>query len=283
MPPRIPSHPRAQAPPCPKEPSAATLPHLRPVFASEPYPVNLNLAGLPVLVVGGGPVAAHKIKALKRAGADVTVVAPAAIGSIADDPKVDWHQRRYRRGEAASYRLVVTATDDPDVNAQVARDGSASNVFVNSADDPENCSFTLMSVLRRGDLQVTVSTNGRSPALARWLRLRLGEQIDSSHVNLLDLLAEVRSKVRATLGTSELPGWEEALDDGLLDLVRDDRFDEARALLHRHLEMPDAAPTGDSAALCGDSAALAGEDTGLSREPTAGLTTAVFADEMALS
>ena len=180
-------------------------------------------------------MAARKVTALKRAGAEVTVVAPVATSLIVEDSEISWHCRPYKRGEAGSYRLAVTATNDPAVNAQVASDSTASGVFVNSADDPENCSFTLMSVLRRGDLQVTVSTGGRSPALARWLRRRLGEQIDSCYATLLNLLAEVRSEAQAETGTSELPGWQEALDDGLLDLVRDDRLDEARVQLRRRL------------------------------------------------
>ena len=130
-----------------------------------PYPVNLDLWGRRVLVVGGGQVAARKVAGLLSAGAAVTVVAPDAVAEIAEDPDVRWHQRPYRRGEVASYRLAITATDDPSVNRQVARDGDAANVLVNSADDPANCSFILPAVVRRGDLQLTVSTNGLQPGV----------------------------------------------------------------------------------------------------------------------
>jgi precorrin-2 dehydrogenase/sirohydrochlorin ferrochelatase len=200
-----------------------------------PYPANLLLAGQPVLVVGGGPVAARKVTTLLQAGARVTVIAPAAARAIADQPEVTWLRRRYQSPEAGSYRLVVTATNDPAVNTQVARDCEAANVFVNSADDPANCTFTLPSVARRGHLQVTVSTDGRSPALARWLRRRIEREIDSGHAKLLELLAETRSEAKSAFGTSELPGWEAALDSGLLELVRVGRVDEARSLLRRHL------------------------------------------------
>ena len=210
-----------------------------------PYPVNLRLEGQPVLVVGGGPIAARKVEGLLRAGACVTVVAPAAVGAIAENPEVVWQRRAYRPAEAVSYRLVVTATSDPAVNAQVARDGEAANVFVNSADDPVNCTFTLPSVARRGDLQVAVSTGGRSPALARWLRKRIEREIDSGYATLLDLLAETRQEAKAAFKTSEVPGWEAALDSGLLKLVRVGRTVEARSLLRRHLGLgePEAADT----------------------------------------
>ena len=200
-----------------------------------PYPVNLLLAGQPVLVVGGGPVAARKVEVLLRAGARVTVVAPAAAASIVERPEVTWLRRRYQPSEADTYRLVVTATNDPAVNARVAADCEAANVFVNSADDPANCTFTLPSVARRGDMQVSVSTGGRSPALARWLRQRIERELDSGYETLLDLLAEARAEARNTFGSSEVAGWNTALDDGLLGLVRVGRTDEARTLLRRHL------------------------------------------------
>ena len=200
-----------------------------------PYPVNLQLAGQPALVVGGGLVAVRKVEALLRAGAIVTVVSPTAVDAISKHPEVVWQPRPYQPGEASSYRLVVTATSDPSVNAQVARDCDAANVFVNSADDPANCTFTLPSVARRGDLQVTVSTGGRSPALARWLRRRIEREIDSGYAALLHLLAETRAEARAVYGTSEIPGWDTALDGGLLELVRVGRTGEARSRLRRQL------------------------------------------------
>ena len=205
-----------------------------------PYPVNLHLAGQPVLVVGGGPVAARKVHALIRAGADVTVVAPSAGAEITEHPDVVWKRRAYRPGEAASYRLVTTATNDPAVNSLVARDCEAANLFVNSADDPANCTFTLPSVARRGDIQVAVSTNGRSPALSRWLRQRIEREINSGYVALLDLLAEIRAEARATYGTSEVAGWEAALDDGLHELMRVGRIEEARTRLRGRLGLDTA-------------------------------------------
>ena len=210
-----------------------------------PYPVNLLLADQPVLVVGGGPVAARKVEALLRAGARVTVVAPAAASAIAERSDVTWLRRRYQPPEAGSYRLAVTATNDPAVNACVAADCEAANVFVNSADDPANCTFTLPSVARRGDLQVAVSTGGQSPALARWLRRRIEREVDSGYARLLELLAETRAEAKAAFGTSEVPGWEAALDSGLLELLRVGRVDEARSLLRSHLgfDSPKNAPT----------------------------------------
>ncbi|MEM7142202.1 MAG: bifunctional precorrin-2 dehydrogenase/sirohydrochlorin ferrochelatase [Actinomycetota bacterium] len=196
-----------------------------------PYAVNVDLAGRAVLVVGGGPVAARKVNGLLRAGAVVTVVSPDAVPEIADDPDVRWHRREYRRGEVASYRLAITATDDPAVNAQVAADADNANIFANSADDPDNCSFTLPAVARHGDVQLAISTGGRSPALARWLRRRYERELSAGYDQLLDLLAETRVEVRSLRGTSEVRGWDDALDADLLGLVRAGRIEDARSML----------------------------------------------------
>ena len=189
-------------------------------MTTSPYPVNLDLQGRRALVVGGGDVAARKARGRLAAGAPVPGGAPEAVGEIANDHRVRWHQRPYRRGEVASYRLAVTATGDPTVDGQVYWDAEASDVWLNSADDPEHCSFTLPAVTTRDDLQVAVSTNGRSPAVAAWLRRTIDGSIGPEHATVLTLASEVRTELRETTGSSESAGWEAALDDHLLDLVR---------------------------------------------------------------
>ena len=206
-----------------------------PLFAA-----NLVLADRPCLVVGGGDVAARKVRALLAADANVTVVAPEAVREIRDRTGVRWHERPYQRGEAASYRLVCTATDDPEVNAQVYRDADAAGVFINSADDPENCTFTLPAIARQGDIQVAVSTSGRSPAMAGWLRESIASDLGPEHEELLEILGDVRAEARGTLGTSEIPGWSEALSDGVLDLVRAGDLGGAREQIRQSLGLREA-------------------------------------------
>lgn len=184
------------------------------------YPVNLDLAGRRCLVVGGGAVADRKVQGLLEAGAVVTVVAPDVCAALAARTGVDIIRRPYRRGEVAGHWVVIAATDDAEVNRAVFVDGEASGVWVNGADDPENCSFTLPSVLRRGDLTVSVSTGGRSPAMARWLRLRLAEELGPEYEVLLDLLAAERASVKADGRSTEQLDWTGALDAQLLALIR---------------------------------------------------------------
>lgn len=197
----------------------------------ETYPVNLVVAGRACLVVGGGAVAARKAAGLAAAGARVHVVAPQvgdAVRALAD---VTWDERPYRAREAAAYRLVIAATDDPTVNRAVHADADAAGVWVNVADDPAHCSFILPSVLRRGPLSVAVSTSGRSPAVARWLAARLGEEIGPEYEVLLELVGSARAELQAQGRTTESADWQSALDSEMLELIRTGRVATARERL----------------------------------------------------
>lgn len=209
------------------------------------YPVHLLLHGRPCLVVGAGNIALRKAAGLVDAGADVTVIGPWVHPDFAHLP-VTIKTRSYRAGEVGGYRLAIACTDDPDVNHQVFVEGEQAGVWVNSADDPENCAWILPSVARNGDLTLTASTNGRSPAMASWLRRRFQTEFDERYTTLLDLLAEARAEARAHFGTSEIRGWNEALDGdgerGLFTMVAEGRLDDARAALRYALGLqPDPA------------------------------------------
>ncbi len=215
--------------------SESVFPHARP------YPVNLRLAGKPVLCVGAGNVAVRKVEQLLEAGAQVTAIGLYVhedLQQLAAQPFVgalEIEQRAYVRGEVANYSLVITCTDDPAVNTQVHVDGQAAGVWVNSADDPENCEFTLASVVRSGDLQIAISTEGRSPALAMYLRRRFEAEFDHTWAELLDLLSEARDVARQRFGTSEISGWQEAIEDELIELIATGDHETARKQLYTHL------------------------------------------------
>ncbi|MFM7263679.1 MAG: bifunctional precorrin-2 dehydrogenase/sirohydrochlorin ferrochelatase [Acidimicrobiales bacterium] len=140
------------------------------------FPVNLNIEGRPVLVVGGGRIALRKTEQLVVCGADITVVAPDIVPGFAGLP-VTCIQRGVERGDIEGRWLVITATGVREVDQMVHDECNARRIWVNSADDPERCSFTLPAVVRRGDLMITVSTAGASPAVSSYLRARLAEAI----------------------------------------------------------------------------------------------------------
>ena len=185
------------------------------------YPVFLDLAGVPVLVVGGGPVALRKLVGLVDAGAMVTIVAPDVVDGVHAIAGVAGVERRpYATGDLAGKRLVVTATDDPAVNAHVAADARAAGVFVNSADDPDNCTFILPAIARRGPLTVAVSTGGTSPALAG----RLRDEIAATHLTAEAEAAAIdlgrqRAEIHAAGASTEDIDWNPRIDAALAGRV----------------------------------------------------------------
>ena len=195
------------------------------------YPVNLRVSGRRCLVVGGGRVAVQKAAELVACGAIVDVVAPAVVPALDDLPGTTCHRRAYVPGEAAGYRLVITATDDGEVNRTVRDDADAAGVWVNSADDPENCTFTLPARVRRGPLLLTFSTGGHSPALSTWLRRHFAEEIGPEYLTLLELLEEERIRRQQAGVPTESLDWQRALDSGMLDLVREGHLAEAKERL----------------------------------------------------
>jgi len=207
---------------------------------SELYPVNLVVAGRRCLVVGGGRVATAKARGLLACGALVHVVAIELSDEMRGLDGVTYEIRPYRTGEVASYRLVMAATGDPRVDAAVFGDGEEAGVWVNCADDPSHCSFTLPAVLRRGPLSITVSTGGHSPALAAWLRDRLGAVIGPEYAVLLELLSDERAAARAAGRSSETLDWQKALDSDMLALIKAGQFEQARERLQACLSSSSA-------------------------------------------
>jgi siroheme synthase-like protein len=198
------------------------------------YPVNLVVTGRRCVVVGAGRIAARKIAGLLDAGASVHVVAPQLgdeVRARRDTGSVTVSEREFRPDDLDGAWLATTATGIRDVDHAVFVAGEERGVWVNSADDPANCSFTLMSVVRRGDLVVTIGTNGRSPALATWLRDHVRTEMGPEYETLLELLSAEREAMRSGGRSSETADWRHALDSGILDLIRAGRVPEAKELL----------------------------------------------------
>ncbi len=173
------------------------------------YPIVLDLAGVPVLVVGGGRVALRKIEGLVAAHADVTVVAP-AVGEAIHALPVHVATRPWAPSDLDAARLVVTATYDPAVNAAVSAEARLRGIWVNSADDPANCTFTLPAVARDGAVTVAVSTGGASPALASHLRTEIERWLaEIGAANAATTLAAQRSELQARGVSTESIDWTE--------------------------------------------------------------------------
>ena len=205
----------------------------RPALAG--LPVNLLVRGRRVVVVGGGRVAARKIEPLLDLGAEVVVVAPQIVDEIrgwAGAGRCELVERAFRPDDVGGAWLVFSATDEPGVNAAVFAAGETAGIWVNGADDPANCSFTMMSVVRRADVVVAFGTGGRSPALSAHLRRLLTEELGPEYEVLLELLAEAREGLRASGRSTEDVDWQRAFDSGIVDLVRAGRVADAKELLN---------------------------------------------------
>jgi siroheme synthase-like protein len=199
-------------------------------FSDVLYPATLVVAGKRCVVVGGGQVAARKARGLAEAGADVVVIAPSICDEIRSLP-VELVERPYRCGDLSLAWLAMVATDRADVNRQVYADGQEAHVWVNAADDPEACSFTLPAVLRQGPVTVAVSTSGYSPALAVWIRERIAADLGPEVGLLAEMLSEARDELKAAGRSTEDVDWRRALDSDMLDLIRTGHTAQARERL----------------------------------------------------
>ena len=197
------------------------------------YPVALDVDGRRCLVVGGGRVAARKAQSLAACGALVTVVAPVLAPEMeALAPRLHAVERRdYAGGDAARYRLVVTATGIADVDAQVYADAEAAGVWVNSADDRAHSSFILPAVHRDGAVTVAVSTGGLSPALASWLRDRLAAACGDEIGALAQVLGDARKRMQKAGVRVDSVDWAALLEGPLPSLVASGQLDHAVAIV----------------------------------------------------
>src|SRR5215470_11741963 len=131
------------------------------------FPMFVKLEGRHVVVVGVCEIATGKLDALLQAGAKVTVVSPAVnsqVSSVVKDGKVEWREKEFAQEDLDGAFLAIAATSVPKVNESVYRAADARGLLCNAVDDIENCHFYYGSVVQRGDLQIAISTNGKSPA-----------------------------------------------------------------------------------------------------------------------
>lgn len=170
------------------------------------YPVSLDLRDKPVLLVGGGEVAFRKARGLSRAGCRLTVVSrefSPTFRTWLEEQHFHVEQRAYRNGEAAAYFLVISATDDAGVNHRVFEDAERAGRLINVVDQPALCNIYIPSRIERGDLLVSISTGGRCPAFARWLRRELEGEVPERYGLLLDRVAAIRSRMKETVPSQD--------------------------------------------------------------------------------
>ena len=205
------------------------------------YPVFLDIAGKPVVVIGGGDIAYQKVVGLLKASAEVTVVSPELnqeMASLAQGGGFRHIERDYEPGDLEGYALAFVATDDRAVNATVAAEGKERRVWVNAVDDPPYCDFIMPGIAQQGDLIVAVSTSGTSPAMARKMREEIETFLTEDYALMLELAAEVRAELREKGMLVDSEVWNKALDNDLRRLLAEGKRAEAKERLLRSLSVP---------------------------------------------
>jgi len=205
------------------------------------YPIYLDLNERAVLVVGGGAIAEGKTVQLIEAGARVRVVSPtltAQLVELAARGVIAHRDGLFNADDLRGVMLVISATDDQAVNEAVARAANERGLLCNVVDQTRLCNFITPALITRGDLQLSVSTGGGSPALVQRVKREIAELIGVEYGELLELAAEMRGEVKA-----RLPEFEQRrqvlhafIESEALELVRAGRHDEARQLAHKLLE-----------------------------------------------
>jgi precorrin-2 dehydrogenase/sirohydrochlorin ferrochelatase len=162
------------------------------------YPICLDLEGKCCLVVGGGKIAERKIVTLLDYGAKVRVVSPKVTSEITNllrQGKIWYEEREFQPGDLTGAFLVIAATNIDQINKTVAREARRHGLLINVVDAPADSTFILPSVLKRGDLAISISTGGKSPALARKIRQDLEAQYGREYEILVDILGSLRPDI----------------------------------------------------------------------------------------
>jgi precorrin-2 dehydrogenase/sirohydrochlorin ferrochelatase len=209
------------------------------------FPMFVKLEGRSCLVVGAGSVGEPKIGSLLASEASVRVIAPAVSATVAEWAQaglIIWEAREFRTSDLHGVSLVIVATSSRDVNESIFREARRRNILCNVVDDPEHCDFYYPAVVRRGDLQLAISTNGKSPALAQRIRRELEMEFGPEYGEWLEELGKIRQQLFAS-GMNP--------DDRrrvLHELASREAFERAQSV-RIGIEPVDVAPTGAGAKL----------------------------------
>ena len=200
------------------------------------YPAYLDISGRICLVVGGGSVATRKVQTLLNCGARVTVVSPEVTEKIHDlfeQGQIVLKLRPYHRKDLDSVFLVIGATNDESLNMIISGDAADKHLLCNIADRPEVCNFILPSIVHRGDLIISVSTSGKSPAMAKAIRQELEKQFGQEYADFLRLMGAIRKKLLSQAHEPEAhkPIFERLINQGLLDMIRNNQTSAINGLL----------------------------------------------------
>ena len=200
------------------------------------YPINLvGLEDRRCIVVGGGEVAQRKVESLLEAGAErVVVISPGLthkLGALLQAKRIEHRPRGYQPGDLEGAFVVIAATDDPTVNRNVWQEAQERCLLINVVDDPDRCNFFVPSVVRRGDLTISICTGGQDPALSARLRQELEPRFGREYAAFLEIAGALRDRVgRELSGRARLRFWYALADSEILALLKEGKRQEAERL-----------------------------------------------------
>ncbi|MEN9658496.1 MAG: uroporphyrinogen-III C-methyltransferase [Pseudomonadota bacterium] len=220
------------------------------------FPLFLNLHEQNCLIIGGGDVAARKIRLLAAAGGRITVVAPQLceeLASAAEAGKLIYLAEIFCEAQLQNVRLVIAATDSEEVNRQVFEACEARGILVNAVDDPASCRFITPAIVDRSPLVIAISTSGGVPVLARQLRTQLEALIPHGYGDLAQMAADFRDEVKATLVSTDARKqfWEKTLAGPIPDMVFAGQHAAARQALSDSIKADADAPLQGAVYLVG--------------------------------
>ena len=196
------------------------------------YPINIKIHGLPCLVIGGGHVALRKIKKLIAEGAHVTVLAPEVIEEVrvlSKEGEIDWRESCFTDNDCLGYQLVITASGVRDVAEKVHRAALENHFLYNAADFPSLGNCSLPASFSSNGIQIAVSTGGRSPAMARYVKEWLQKEIPDTFGLWLDRVSTIRIELKSQMESSQVREafWRFAFGPAIMQLVAQGKIDEA--------------------------------------------------------
>ena len=202
------------------------------------YPVMLDLRGKKVVFVGGGWETEHKVKGLLEAGALVTLISPMEyeeLSAVSHQPSALNHiQRDYKDGDLFGFVLVVSHTVNKADNEKVAAEARERGIWINCVDDPQYCDFILPSVYRQGDLVVSVSTSGKSPAVGIRIKQQIAKMFGPEYGVYLFQLGLMRSTVAEAYPDdfeARKAAWYRMVDSGALEFIKQGNIAVAKKIL----------------------------------------------------
>ncbi len=213
-------------------------------------PIFIDIKQKPCLVVGGGDIAYRKINLLLKANAQVNCIAKEACGNIialADDNKITLTQRNFESSDVDAQRLIISATDNKQLNAEVSDLANFANIPVNVVDSPDLCSFIVPSIVDRSPIVIAISSAGKAPVLARLIRAKLESTIPHAYGKLAELAGSFRDKVKSKFDNIEDRRyfWERVFSGVIAEKVFSGKVDEAKVDIQAQLDNTNSSEVGE--------------------------------------